>query len=556
MAINLKKIKLTSQTTWETQKDLNDNFADIETALEEVPTSTSDLTNDGDGESPFATEAYVGTNGGKIDSISVNGTTKTIDANKNVNITVPVTAADVSALPASTKYGAGLTLSINSTTYVVTAQLKDQDGNNLGTAQTIDLPLESVVVNGSYDSTNKKVVLTLQSGSTIEFSVADLVSGLQTEITSSNKLDADLVDDSTSSNKFVTASDKSAWNAKQNALPTTATAGKVLKSTSTAGTVEWADDTNTNDNQKVKAGSVTFGDNDVVDIVAGNNVTVTGDASAKTITIASSYTDTNQKIKALATTFGNNATVNLVPGNGVTMNVTPTEGYESITFGGTPVRVGAIYEASADNMLAYKAGCYTWEGRHYIKFTINNISQTFLNASYSDIPITLFYLRNNSNTVEEIWLIGNIGSINTGTTYNSVQSGDLSCVRMYIDNNTFTTTISTCIKGTVNGSTNSQNFYAPTSVGTSGQVLKSSGSGAPTWTDLVTYIDFTDSQTGWSSIDSDGFYTLTLTSAKLPLGVYKTVNSKKCKVEAGLMHDGTNVYIVTDTKFSGSVAVI
>lgn len=54
-----------------------------------VPTSTSDLTNDGDGNnSPFATEAYVTTNGGKIDSIQVNGTAQTI-TNKTVNISVP-----------------------------------------------------------------------------------------------------------------------------------------------------------------------------------------------------------------------------------------------------------------------------------------------------------------------------------------------------------------------------------------------------------------------------------------------------------------------------------
>jgi hypothetical protein len=38
------------------------------------------------------------------------------------------------------------------------------------------------------------------------------VAGLQSEITSSNKLDADLVDDSTSTNKFVTASDKTTWS--------------------------------------------------------------------------------------------------------------------------------------------------------------------------------------------------------------------------------------------------------------------------------------------------------------------------------------------------------
>lgn len=53
-----------------------------------VPTKTSDLTNDGNGSSPFATEAYVGTNGGKIDVIQVNGATQTI-TNKTVNITVP-----------------------------------------------------------------------------------------------------------------------------------------------------------------------------------------------------------------------------------------------------------------------------------------------------------------------------------------------------------------------------------------------------------------------------------------------------------------------------------
>ena len=122
-------------------------------------------------------------------------------------------AANIWALSSSTKYWASLELSINSTTYVVTATLKDQDWNTLGTAQTIDLPLESVVVSGSYDSTNKKIILTLQSWSTIEFSVADLVSWLQTEITSSNKLDADLVDDSTSTNKFVTSSDLTKlWN--------------------------------------------------------------------------------------------------------------------------------------------------------------------------------------------------------------------------------------------------------------------------------------------------------------------------------------------------------
>lgn len=151
-------------------------------------------------------------------STSVGTFTANASSNKTINITVPTTASDVSALPSSTKYAAALNMSINSTTYVITAQLKDQDGNNLGTAQTIDLPLESVVVSGSYDDATKKIILTLQGGSTVEFSVADLVSGLQTELSATNKLDADYVDDSTSTNKFVTASDKTTWNGKQNAL--------------------------------------------------------------------------------------------------------------------------------------------------------------------------------------------------------------------------------------------------------------------------------------------------------------------------------------------------
>ena len=59
-----------------------------------IPTSTSDLINDGDGTSNFATESYVAQNGGKIDTISVNGTAQTI-SNKNVNITVPTAMSDL-----------------------------------------------------------------------------------------------------------------------------------------------------------------------------------------------------------------------------------------------------------------------------------------------------------------------------------------------------------------------------------------------------------------------------------------------------------------------------
>lgn len=139
-----------------------------------------------------------------VDTFSANAKT-----DKTINITVPTQASDIGAMPDTTKYAANLEMSLNSSTYVITTQLKDQDGNNIWAARTIDLPLESVVVDWEYDEENKKIILTLENGNTIEFSVADLVSGLQTEITVDNKLDADLVDDTTASHKFVTSTEKS-----------------------------------------------------------------------------------------------------------------------------------------------------------------------------------------------------------------------------------------------------------------------------------------------------------------------------------------------------------
>ena len=171
-----------------------------------------------------------------ITAIQKNGTDIT-PVSGTVNITVPTTAADVSALPDTTKYAAALSLTINSSTFVMTGQLKDQNGDNLGTAQTIDLPLESVVVNGSYNSQTKKVVLTLQNGSTIEFSVADLVAGLQAELSASNKLNPAYINYN-STHRAVSDAEKVAWNGKANTsdIPTPSTAEPLMDGTAAAGT--------------------------------------------------------------------------------------------------------------------------------------------------------------------------------------------------------------------------------------------------------------------------------------------------------------------------------
>ena len=125
---------------------------------------------------------------------------------------------DTSGLASKSEAVGSIVMTIDSNTYVVTLQAKDVNGTNLGTAQTIDLPLESVVVNGSYNSLTRKLVLTLQNGNTVEIDISDLISGLQNEITANNKLSADLVDDTNTTNKFTNATEKATWNAKQDNL--------------------------------------------------------------------------------------------------------------------------------------------------------------------------------------------------------------------------------------------------------------------------------------------------------------------------------------------------
>lgn len=104
--------------------------------------------------------------------------------------------------------GSRVGMSLNSSTYELTITLYDANDNVLGTAQTVDLPIESLVENGRYDENTKSIILELENGQEIVVPLGDLISNLQTEITELNKLSADLVDDTNTTNKFVTASQK------------------------------------------------------------------------------------------------------------------------------------------------------------------------------------------------------------------------------------------------------------------------------------------------------------------------------------------------------------
>lgn len=163
----------------------------------------------------------------------------------------------------------------------------------------------------------------------------------------------------------------------QKALPTTSTAGKVLKSTSTAGTVQWADDTNTN--QTVKGNGTAFGVNDAIDIVGAGTVTVTADTTNKKITITGSAhtTDHNQTVKGNGTAFGADAAVNIVGGGATT--VTADTANNKITISTQSV---------TDTNQTVKAGSTTFDANDVVNFEGSGIVSVTGDAVNDKITIS------------------------------------------------------------------------------------------------------------------------------------------------------------------------
>ena len=97
----------------------------------------------------------------------------------------------------------GLRLTMNPTTYVITAYLIDGEGTQVGESQSIDIPLESTIVGASYDNTTKIITFTLTSGASLTVHIGDIIYGLQPLIDAQHKLSASLVDDSQGRLKFM-----------------------------------------------------------------------------------------------------------------------------------------------------------------------------------------------------------------------------------------------------------------------------------------------------------------------------------------------------------------
>lgn len=78
--------------------------------------------------------------------------------------------------------------------YVLSVQLIDQNGNPLGTEQIVDLPLESVVVNGRYDAQTQSLVLVLDNGNEISIPVSGLIANMRSTYDLADMTQAELVD--------------------------------------------------------------------------------------------------------------------------------------------------------------------------------------------------------------------------------------------------------------------------------------------------------------------------------------------------------------------------
>lgn len=74
--------------------------------------------------------------------------------------------------------GSSLSLNMDPSTFIVTATLKDKNGNELA-SDDIDLPLETMIVNVSFDADTKSLTITLKNGTVLDpIPVSDITSGL------------------------------------------------------------------------------------------------------------------------------------------------------------------------------------------------------------------------------------------------------------------------------------------------------------------------------------------------------------------------------------------
>jgi len=133
-------------------------------------------------------------------------------------IGTPPATVDVSQNPLAELFVDDVLLSDNGNIYRVLTKDISSLPNISYTYQTYDGHNTTYTGGDGIDITNDTISVDIASGSALQITSGELdvdLSSKQDVIDSNNMLDADLVDDSTSTNQFVTSSEKSTWSGKE-----------------------------------------------------------------------------------------------------------------------------------------------------------------------------------------------------------------------------------------------------------------------------------------------------------------------------------------------------
>ena len=138
-----------------------------------VPTKTSVLTNDSD----FTTNHHVDDVKDYLDE-KIDDNTGAIGDNADAIDEINSNLLNYSLI---SETGNKIQLLMDTSTYKIKAILKDKNNNTIDTSNEIDLPMESVVLSVTYNSTDKELVITLQNGSVTRVPLSSIISGLVNE---------------------------------------------------------------------------------------------------------------------------------------------------------------------------------------------------------------------------------------------------------------------------------------------------------------------------------------------------------------------------------------
>ena len=111
----------------------------------------------------------------KAEQITQNGAIK---LNKDDIATINANLINYSLI---SETGSKIEFILDNTTYQMYARLKDKNNNVINTSNTIDLPIEQLVMSVEYDDTTKSIIITLQNGQQTVVPVGALISGLVSE---------------------------------------------------------------------------------------------------------------------------------------------------------------------------------------------------------------------------------------------------------------------------------------------------------------------------------------------------------------------------------------